>query len=455
MDGVLIKKIKQFIFPTDSRSKKITWNTSLLFGIRSGTIVINLLLLKITLNYINNDKYGIWVTLLVLVNWFSFFDIGLGNGLRNHLAKQLAENNYTKAKEYISSCYAFLILIALFVSIIFFLTNFFLDWQAILNAPGSLSYELKILPLMLIAFFASYLVLRLIQSILLADQHPALSSLINLTSNILTLIGVFILYKTSNGEGSLILLGGIRFGSSIFCFFIFSVVLFLGKYRAIAPDFRNINLKVAAPLLSLGGKFFVIQIAAVVLYQTNNIIISNLFGPAQVTPYSVIAQYFSVASIGFSVIITPYWSAVSNAYHKKDFEWLYQSLARIKIIFLFILLGIFILYGLQPYFLKFFLGDKVVFMPLLSMWVAVYIILYMWNSIYSAFLNGIGKIKLQLICAIFGALVNIPLAICLGNKWGICGVVCAQVILFIVGSFLYPAQLNRIFKQKAKGVWNA
>ena len=43
-----IKKIKQFIFPTDNRSKKITWNTLSLFGIRGGSILVSLLLWEIT-----------------------------------------------------------------------------------------------------------------------------------------------------------------------------------------------------------------------------------------------------------------------------------------------------------------------------------------------------------------------------------------------------------------------
>lgn len=78
----------------------------------------------------------------------------------------------------------------------------------------------------------------------------------------------------------------------------------------------------AKDLFSLGAKFFIIQIAAILLYQTNTIIISQLFGPEQVAPYNIAFQYFSIIMMVFSIIVSPFWSAFTEAWVKNDIQWI-------------------------------------------------------------------------------------------------------------------------------------
>ena len=58
--------------------------------------MIYLLLVPITLGYLNPYEYGVWLTLNSILVWFNSFDIGLGNGLRNKLTIALAENDLKK-----------------------------------------------------------------------------------------------------------------------------------------------------------------------------------------------------------------------------------------------------------------------------------------------------------------------------------------------------------------------
>ena len=55
-------------------------------------MLISLLLVPLTIDYLNPTQYGIWITLMSVIAWFNFFDIGLGNGLRNKFATAKAEN---------------------------------------------------------------------------------------------------------------------------------------------------------------------------------------------------------------------------------------------------------------------------------------------------------------------------------------------------------------------------
>ena len=70
------------------RSIKAKKNIGLSFLIKGASIAISLILVPLTINYINPYRYGIWLTLSSVVSWFSFFDIGLTNGLRNKLVRE-------------------------------------------------------------------------------------------------------------------------------------------------------------------------------------------------------------------------------------------------------------------------------------------------------------------------------------------------------------------------------
>lgn len=69
-----------------------------------------------------------------IIGWFGFFDIGLGNGLRNRLAEALAKEDLKLARIYVSTTYAILSLIILGVLLLFYLVNPLLNWNKILNA---------------------------------------------------------------------------------------------------------------------------------------------------------------------------------------------------------------------------------------------------------------------------------------------------------------------------------
>ena len=85
---------------------------------------------------------------------------------------------------------------------------------------------------------------------------------------------------------------------------------------------------------------------------------------------------------------------------------------------------------------------------------AGYVIINGWCGIFSQFLNGVGKIKLQLFSGIFGAILNIPLAIFLGKHLGIYGVLLSTAILGLVSAFWSPIQYFKLINNKATGIWN-
>jgi len=82
-------------------------------------LVTSFLIVPITLDYLDKEQYGIWMTLSSILLWFSFFDVGLGNGMRNYLAQAIAENDYEKGRSHLTTTLVILVFIALLLGIVF------------------------------------------------------------------------------------------------------------------------------------------------------------------------------------------------------------------------------------------------------------------------------------------------------------------------------------------------
>ena len=55
------------------RSVKAKKNILASFMIKGGSIAISLILVPLTINYVNPTSYGIWLTLSSMVGWFWLF----------------------------------------------------------------------------------------------------------------------------------------------------------------------------------------------------------------------------------------------------------------------------------------------------------------------------------------------------------------------------------------------
>ena len=87
------------------RSKKSVVNIILSFGAKGISIITQLLIVPMTINYVNPTQYGIWLTLSSIIAWIGFFDLGFGNGMRNKVAEAIAKGDVELAKRYVSTTY--------------------------------------------------------------------------------------------------------------------------------------------------------------------------------------------------------------------------------------------------------------------------------------------------------------------------------------------------------------
>jgi O-antigen/teichoic acid export membrane protein len=447
-----IKLIILNFFKGHSRTVKAKKQIIYSLFLKGISIVIGLMFVPLLLNYLDAERYGIWLTLSSVIGWFSFFDFGLGNGLRNRFAEAIAKNNDELAKTYVSTTYAILGAVFFAIIIIYYVVNPFINWQKVLNTNIVGARELSIVALIVFTFFVLQFLFRLIGTIAIADQRPALNSSLVLLGNLIALIVIFILTKTT--KGSLVVLASVLSFAPLLVLATATFYFFHKDYKKYSPSFAYIDLTKSKDLLGLGIKFFFIQVAEVIFFSTTNFLIAQFANQESVAAYNVAYKYFYTVNMAYFILLSPFWSAVTDAYSKNDYGWIKASLRKLNILSGAVVVCLIILLLISPYIYKMWIGNKL-FIPFsLSLIITIYLIIQVISSPFTNFINGFGKLKLGLYLIALKLIVFIPLAILLGQKFGALGIIISMVLIQSTALIFEPIQTYKLINQKAYGIWN-
>ena len=420
------------------------------FVVKGISIAISLWLVPLTIDYVDPNQYGIWITVSSVILWFNFFDLGLGNGLRNRLAEAIAQNDTEKAKKLISTAYASLIVIAGILAAAFFLINPYIRWDQLLGLPAKYQHELSQLIGILLIMFCIQFVLQLVNTINYAFQKSMLASASFLLGSIFSLIFILILKETT--PGSLFWLGIAFFTGNLLSLLLFTLHFFLVRRKDLLPGLKYVSFSSSKSILNLGSKFFVIQIAAIVQYESTNVLISRWFSsenPQAVTEYNIAYKLFYIIMMVFAIIMTPIWSAMTDAQAKGDYKWIQSTERKLLRIWLFFALIALILLALSPTI--YHIWVKKVKVPfIISIGVMFYIIAMSFGSIYVNILNGMGRLKTQFYLSIITMIVFVPLSYLFAKQLnlGVFGICLALVIVNVNGLVAAPLEFRRIVNAK-------
>lgn len=437
---------------TNDRSKKIQVNVLGSILLKGISILLSLVIVPLTINYISPYQYGVWITISSIIGWLSFFDIGFGNGLKNKFVEAVTHGKHKLAKIYVSTIYAVLAIIISVIWLLAIIGSNFINWAEFLNVKGIQNKDFFYILLIVVTTFAFQFVLGLINTILSAIQRPVITSLINVISQLLVLIGIFIMSKFTAGSIlNLSLLTGVVNSAVLIAF---SIYLYATSLTTYAPKFGLINFKYAKSLMNVGLSFFILQVISIIYYETNNIIITKTLDPLNVTVYNLAYKYLTIIGMFFSIILAPFWSAFIEARVLKDINWMKAETRKLYKVFLFFVIGAVFLVIASPFVYGVWFGNAVSIPFVLTALMGIWQIINMWNSLHSTLIYGFGKIRVQMIASVTVGMLNIPLTILLCRYWGLSGVVFSQILLAILISWIGPLQLKKLFNDDTNGIWN-
>lgn len=420
--------------------------------VRGASIIIAFLMVPITIDYVSPELYGVWLTLSSIMTWIGFMDIGFSQGLKNKLTEAISVGDYSKGKGLVSTTYCMMILIFVPVCIILQGLLPFVNWSNLLNIDPSYNEEVRKVMIVLIVFCCLRLILNVLVSIIAAFQKVALSSLFDLIGQFLAFIIIIVLTKTC--PPSLLALSFSITAMPLLVLLFASIYLFNTKYKGIAPSFYSIKKAYIKDLFGLGYKFFIINIQVVILYQTTNVLISNISSPLQVTQYNIAYKLLSVVMMAFTIISAPLWPAYTDAYAKSDLAWMKKMKSKLDLLFYFVIVAVILIVLFSQLLYWIWIGDKVEIPYMMTSLVAIYVLAYCRMNINGTLIVGMGKLEVQTYLCIIGMILHIPLSFFLSSYWGVYGVLISLIFFNLLYAVIMNLQVSMLLNRTAKGIWN-
>ena len=439
------------IFRGDSRTVLIKKNIAGSFLIKGWNCIIQFFLVPLILKCLNQYEYGIWATIYSMLIWIDYFDIGIGNGLRNKLAEAMAAENLARAQRLTSTTFLMLgiIIIPIVCLLIAVVKN--IDCYVVFNVSSDLVPNLREILYASITIVGGTFIFKFIGNIYLGLQMPAVNNFLLAAGRTLSLIGIGILAFSDNHS---LLHVAVVYTITPLIIYLIAYPITFHHYPFLRPSFKKFDYKELKELYNLGVKFFFVQIGGAVLFASSNLLISNIVSPSQVTPYQISYYYFNIPLIIFTIISTPVWSATTDAYTKGEWDWIIKMEQKMRLIMILSFILIILMIIISPIVYQLWIGHKVKIDMVLSTLMGLYIAVLIFSLCYSNFLYGIGKIWLSTVITVIEAVIFLPIAYAFGNKYGVIGIIESLTLVNSLCAVTNYIQFKKISSNTATGSWD-
>ena len=423
------------------------------FLVKGGALIVTLLTLPAYIRFFNNNEVlGLWYTILSLLNWILNFDLGIGNGLRNHLTTSLSVNDKEATRKYISSAYFSVGGIVTAASVAFAVLIKYVNLNSVMNITEAEVSPEQLRTAVIIVFIGvmAQFWLKLINSVLYALQKSSVNNFLVLCTNTMVLL-VAMIYPSGNNAENVIVMAIVHALAVALPLIVASVIVFLGRLRYAIPRWRWVSAGHTKRVLSLGGVFFLVQIAYMVIMSTNEFLITRMAGNSYVVDYQAYYKLFSLGSTLFALAMTPIWSAITKAKAENNLLWIggaYKKLLLLCLVFSVVEVLLIPMSG-----------------PIMTVWLGADAIpeinyttcflfsilgcLMMLNSVMSSIANGLGELKVQAIAFFVGAVLKIPLSylfIYITGSWT--GVLLANIVCMAMYCVAQPLFIKKYLSFK-------
>lgn len=437
---------------TNSRNKMLFLNILFSGFLKIVGLLTSLVIVPITINYLNNEVYGIWMTITSILYWITTFDIGLGNGMRNYLAEALATNDTKLGKKYISTTMLLLSLIALSMAIVLLYPLITINFNSFFNTNAIAGNELRMAVVIAVGFTLMNFVLKNIGMIFVAMQKYAINDLLSISGNVIALILIYILTKVTTGNLVLVVLAYTM--TSCVAFLLAAIPLFW-KHPELKPSLRFFDKSLGKKIVGKGFGFFVIQISScLVIFGAANFFITQSCGPAAVTTYNIAYKFFNLLVIAYTIILAPMWNAYTDAYVKGDMQWIKATFNKALKFWVLSICGGLGMLLICNLFYKLWIGNMVNVPLSVSASTLIYVCFFNLNNCATYLINGLNKIFVQIITSLAVTTLYIITVLAFGRKLGVEGIVLSMAASYAVMSVVHLYQCRKLINGKADGIWN-
>ena len=259
------------------------------------SILLNLVTIPISLYYWKADRYGIWVLLTSILLYLGMTNLGLNTSAAVLMGKNPKISD--KMKILRRSLLILLFSTGVILAAFYALNLVTKDWINIIGKiPNNLKDETFSACVILVIFYLLSLPFSLLSAVYTGFQKVYIENIFNIALNIvnfLVLIVVIVLKGNLIYYSALWGISLVVFNVTKYLFFYFSIYRKLPKERYDEKRFANSETEYKT-IFSTGIRFFFIGIASTIVWNTDNLVISNFISLQSVVPYFITFKLFSV-----------------------------------------------------------------------------------------------------------------------------------------------------------------
>lgn len=464
MISMIMRRIRQLLTPGDSSSLEVdaraaernrraalTGGAALLARVvQIGTTLITV---PLTLKYLGNERFGLWMTISSVLAMAAFADFGVGNGVLNNVAKAFGQEDMEGVRKTVSSGFAILNSIAIVLLLAFFSIYRFVNWGEFFRvvSPQARSEAGPALAVFA-ACFALNISLDVVQRVQLGLQQGYRYGLWQLSGSLAGLIGVLsgIWLRVSLPVLILAIAGAPVFATML------NTIHFFGFVRPdLRPRLKLVSRAVISQIARLGGLFFILQMVVAASFSADNFIVDRIFGAVNVPEYSIPQRMFALIGVLLITLLQPLWPAYAEAISRHDIAWVRRTLRRSLLMVLFLsLMSSSLLLLLAPKLIYWWVGSRIHPPFLLLLGLAVWSVFECCSQPVNVFLNGAVAIRFQIGVSVTFGVVCVVMKVLLARHFGVAAVPWSTIVscIFIeviAWAFFIPRFLNDLESRAA------
>lgn len=394
-------------------------------------ILVSFLSVPLTIGYLGPERYGAWIALGSLLSWVGLTDFGLGNGVMNAVAAAVGNERPDLVRTHVTNAMVLLSGFALATGLVMGLAWPHIDWSGLFGL-SSRQARAEIGPAVGVAlvFCLCQIPLTVTSKLYLAYREGRIENYWGMATNLLSLLGLLAVTHT---HGGLVWLVVAVSGASMAVNVVSTGWLFVWHKPILRPRFDALRLSAMSPLLDAGCKFFLIQIMALLTFQTDNIVVSHFIGAAHVPEYSLTYRVLDYAILPQSLLFSYLWSAYSEAIARGDIAWVRRTF-RLSLVagMGFTAIAALGLAIVAKPFIGWWAEGGVEPGYALIAWMAAWCLINAFTNPIACLLAAASHLGAQMIYSALATCLNIFLSIYLARRWGVEGVIAGTVIAYMV-----------------------
>lgn len=390
--------------------------------------ILGLFTLPLVLGYLGKERFGLWALITTLMAWVSLFDLGLANGLVNMLSAAHGRDEREAANRYLSTAFVALLAVAGALALLTLVALGLVPWAGLLGAKevaDDATVRWAVAAALLL--FILSLPFSVTQQVYGAYQRSYIWNGFSLVAGVLGFLCVLAAIKLRVSFPLLIVASGVGGFAVTVAAYVYATRRVLPWLR---PRFRNVSREALRGLLSRSVPIFLFQVGALVVNETQSILLAHRCDLSTVASYTVGMRVYLLCVALIQMSTNSFIPALREAYERGDGGWTrraFTHLMRMRIAIAGVA-GLFIvLFG--NLLLRLWLRRTDMSFDR-SVWLAMAVLMLwsMWGTSYAELLSIMDRLWLNVVAVLGSGTITLVLTYVLSARYQVLGAVVAMAV---------------------------